>query len=68
MTPLQKKDSQKGVIFFSVFLVLQIAMQVYNLSHGKSLDVEMILATFFVIVVCRYYYPLQSYLKNKGLG
>lgn len=34
MTPNQLKITKRGIMFFSILFIIQIAMQTYNFSNG----------------------------------
>ncbi len=62
-----KRKSQKvGVIFFNLLLIANLYMQIYNYFNDKDFKWLVILCNFFLILVCRYFFNLEDYLKNKG--
>ncbi len=62
-----KRKSQKiGVIFFSLLLIANLYMQIYNYFNDKDFKWFVILCNTFLILVCRYFFNLEDYLKNKG--
>lgn len=62
-----KRKSQKvGVIFFSLLLIANLYMQIYNYFNDKDFKWFVILCNNFLILVCRYFFNLEDYLKNKG--
>ncbi|MDR6542686.1 hypothetical protein ABIC56_000013 [Acinetobacter bereziniae] len=62
-----KRKSQKiGVIFFSLLLIANLYMQIYNYFNDKDFKWLVILCNIFLILVCRYFFNLEDYLKNKG--
>lgn len=62
-----KRKSQKiGVVFFSLLLVTNLYMQIYNYFNEKDFKWLVILCNIFLILVCRYFFNLEDYLKNKG--
>ena len=67
MTFTQKKASQKGIIFFSIFFFIQLFMQIYRFGNGGEFDINPLVSILFIILICRFYYPLQNLLKAKGL-
>lgn len=62
-----KRKSQKvGVIFFNLLLIANLYMQIYNYFNDKDFKLFVILCNFFLILVCRYFFNLEDYLKKKG--
>ncbi|ELW82053.1 hypothetical protein ACINWC743_1504 [Acinetobacter sp. WC-743] len=41
-------------------------MQIYNYFNDKDFKWFVILCNIFLILVCRYFFNLEDYLKNKG--
>lgn len=62
----KKKSKKIGIIFFSLLLIINLCMQIYNYFNDKDFKWLIILGNVFVILVCRYFFDLENYLKNKG--
>lgn len=54
-----KRKSQKiGVIFFSLLLIANLYMQIYNYFNDKDFK--------WFVILCNIFFNLEDYLKNKG--
>lgn len=62
----KQKSKKIGIIFFSLLLIINLCMQIYNYFNDKDFKWFIILGNVFVILVCRYFFDLENYLKNKG--
>ncbi len=62
----KRKSSRIGVYFFSILLILQLFFQIYNLVNGKELQLSLILCNFILIIICKYYYKFEDFLKKRN--
>lgn len=62
----KQKSKKIGIIFFSLLLVINLCMQTYNYFNDKDFKWFIIFGNVFVILVCRYFFDLENYLRNKG--
>ncbi|KQX02879.1 hypothetical protein ASC84_15390 [Acinetobacter sp. Root1280] len=67
MTPNQLKITKRGIMFFSILFIIQIAMQTYNFSNGGVFKLDWLFFSFITILLCRLYYPIQNFLKERNL-
>ncbi|CAM9344177.1 hypothetical protein ACBE110449_17660 [Acinetobacter bereziniae] len=61
-----KKIPENRNNFFSLLLIVNLYVQIYNYFNEKDFKWFVILCNMFLILVCRYFFNLEDYLKNKG--
>jgi hypothetical protein len=67
MTPIQVKNTKRGITFFSILFVIQIGMQTYSLSNGEAFKLDLLFFSLLTIIFCRSYYSIQNLLKERNL-
>ena len=66
MNEIKRKSAKIGVYFFSIFLILQFFFQGYNVLNNKEFQLAPILYTFVLILICKYYYKFEDFLKKRN--
>lgn len=69
MSPISSskiRAKKRGLIFFSIIFIIILFMQISNYINGKDFEWLLILAGIFSILVCKYFFNIENYMKNRG--
>lgn len=65
MKNIKEISTRRGVIFFSILFIIQLCFQSYGFFKGKDFDFLLILFSFLLIIICKFYFKVDAFIKKS---